>query len=237
MKRSPYYPRIVAKQPLWHFTYADQLELLGVGMGLVLEDVLATANDSRMLGYALGSWYPMIRDFVPGVTAQMEELKFGKGTRVFRFPVLEPPAPPPGLLDILPGALTRIFRYVRVIKAASGYTEGKGRLIGVVGSEIAPVEPGSEKGPRLTLTLSQQPTVQAVVIQYIKVGHDGIWIESRVGNGPWEFLTIRTKGPFTDTRPLQVPGQAEGREYRAMFWDDGETHGPWSGVARITVSP
>lgn len=52
----------------------------------------------------------------------------------------------------------------------------------------------------------------------------------------WEFLTISTRGPYLDTRPLLVPGQAEVREYRAMFWDQGIANGDWGDAAKITVS-
>ena len=43
--------------------------------------------------------------------------------------------------------------------------------------------------------------------------------------------------PYTDARPLLVPGQAEVREYRARFYDDNVPNGAWCDVARITVSP
>ena len=62
-------------------------------------------------------------------------------------------------------------------------------------------------------------------------------LRRRRGTGDWEFVAISMKSPYTDTRALLVPNQAEMREYRAMFWDNGQPNGEWCDVARITVSP
>ena len=239
MKRNFYYPNKVADQGPWHFNYADQLTIHGVAIGLALADVTASVNDSRHLGYSIASWYNAVREFGPGATGQLEVLKYGSGFTPFLLPDFVPPAPPAGLTPVLPGALFRIFRFVKMIKGAPGYTEGIGLLLGVVGSEIPPPPPGPVGGPRVSLMLSQLPEVQAVLLKFIKDGHEGVWVESRRGGAaaPWEFLTIQTQSPYTDSRPLLVPGQAEVREYRAMFWDKGQPNGDWCDVAKITVSP
>lgn len=238
MKRKFYYPNKVAEQPAWHFNYADQVLAQGEDIGLVLADLTATANDSRHVGYAIGAWLNGARDFATAATGQVEVLKYGTGVTPFDLPVFMPPAPPAGLTAVLPGALARIFRFVKMIKGAPGYTEGIGLLMGVVGSELPPPPPpGSGPTPRLTLSLSQTPALQEVVVRFFKDGHEGIWLESRRNGGVWEFMIISTKSPYSDARPLLVPGQAEVREYRAMFWDAGQPNGDWCDVAKITVSP
>lgn len=236
MKRNYYYPRKVSEQPAWHFNYADQLTALGASLGLVPADVTASVNDSRHLGYAIGAWYNTVKDFGPGCTGQVEVLKFGTGTTAFELPEFMPPTPPAGLTAVLPGALARIFRYVQVIKGMPAYTEGMGLLLGIVGSEIPAPPPGSSVPPRISLSLNQIPAQQQVLLKFFKDGHAGIWIESRRGGGNWEFVAIATQSPYTDTRPLLNPSQAEMREYRAMFWDNGAPNGDWCDVARITVS-
>ncbi len=235
--RKYYYPNKVAEQPPWHFNYADQLTELGVGMGLVLADVTASVNDSRHLGYAIGAWYSRVKEFGPGATGQLEVLKYGGGLDPFELPDFLAPVPPAGLTAVLPGALSRVFRYIRMIRGAPGFTEGKGRLLGIVGEELPPPPPGSAVPPRITLSLNQTPTMQQVLVKFFKDRHEGIWLESRRGTGPWEFIIISTQSPYTDTRPLLVPGVAEVREYRAMFWDKGQPGGEWCDVAKITVSP
>jgi len=237
VKRQYYYPRKVADQPPWHFNYAGQLTELGVGIGLALDDVTASANDSKHLGYAIGDWLKAVRDFGPAASGQVEVLRYGTGTAPFVLPEFIPLPPPTGLTAVLPGALARIFKFVKMIKGAPGYTEGIGLLLGVVGSEIPPPPPGSGTPPRISLSLNQIPSQQQVLIKFFKDGHDGVWIESRRGTGPWEFLTISTKSPHIDTRELLSPTVAEVREYRAMFWDQGQPNGDWSGVEKITVSP
>lgn len=238
MKRYYYYPTKVADQPAWHFNYADQLLALGVGIGLTLPDVTASANDSKHLGYGIGAWLNAARDFALAATGQVEVLKYGTGTSAFELPEFLPPAPPAGLTAVLPGALLRIFKFVKMIKGAPGYTEGIGLLLGVVGAEMPPPPPpGSGSPPRISLLLNQTPTMQEVLIKFFKDGHEGIWLESRRNGGAWEFLTIDTKSPTTDARPLLNPTQAEVREYRAMFWDAGRPNGDWCDVAKITVSP
>jgi hypothetical protein len=237
VKRKFYYPTKVAEQPAWHFNYADQLEALGVGMGLVLADVTASANDSRQLGYAIGAWLNTVREFGPGATGQIDVLKYGSGNVVFTLPDFLAPDPPAGMTPVLPGALSRVFRYVRTVKAVSGYTEGKGLLLGVVGEEIPPPPLGPPPAPRISLLLGQLPEQQQVLVKFFKDGHQGIWLESRRGTGPWEFLITSTQSPYMDNRPLLVPGQAEVREYRAMFWDKGVASGDWCAVQKITVSP
>jgi hypothetical protein len=237
MKRKFYYPTKVAEQPTWHFTYADQVTLLGPDIGLVAADVTATVNDSRQLGHAIGVWLASVREFGPGATGQVEVLKYGTGLTPFTLPVFTAPTPPVGLTPVLPGALARIFRYVQAIKAAPGYTEGKGLLMGIVGEEQPAPPPGTRSSPRLTLMLNQIPAQQQVLLKFFKDGHEGIWIESRRNGGAWEFLAISTKSPYTDIRALLVANQAEVREYRAMFWDAGQPNGDWCDVSKITVSP
>ena len=237
MRRDYYYPRKVAEQPAWHFNYADQLTALAPSLGLAPADVTASVNDSRHLGYAIGAWYNKVKEFGPGSTGQVEVLKFGTGITAFELPEFVPPDPPAGLTAVLPGALARIFRYVQVIKGMPAYTEGIGLLLGIVGSEVPAPPPGSAAPPRIFLSLNQIPAQQQVLLKYFKDGHTGIWIECRRGTGDWEFVAISMKSPYTDTRALLVPNQAEMREYRAMFWDNGQPNGDWCDVARITVSP
>ncbi len=42
---------------------------------------------------------------------------------------------------------------------------------------------------------------------------------------------IDTVKPYSDDRPLLVPGTAETREYRLRWWDNGD----WNPVQKLTV--
>ena len=236
MKRQEYYPTRLADQPEWHFNYADRLAEKGADLGLVAAAVTASVNDSRHLGHALGAWLTQVREFGPGATGELETLRFGTGLTPFELPVFTPPAPPAGLTPVLPGALARLFKYVQAIKAAPGYTEGIGLLLGIVGSEAPPPPPGDAAAPRITVTAVSGPDHQRGRVKFFKDGHQYIIIDSRRG-GAWEQLVMAHKSPHLDDRPLLVAGQAEVREYRARFFDNGATTSDWCDVAKITVGP
>ena len=76
-----------------------------------------------------------------------------------------------------------------------------------------------------------------VRIDFTKFTHQGVYIESRRGGGPWGMIGIDTEKPYLDERPLAVAGQPEVREYRLRYWDKGTPNGDWSPVASITVAP
>ena len=64
-----------------------------------------------------------------------------------------------------------------------------------------------------------------------------LWSSGAFWNVCWEFLATTTKSPYVDDRPLLNPAQAEVREHRARFRDQGAPNGDWCDVAKITVSP
>ena len=74
-------------------------------------------------------------------------------------------------------------------------------------------------------------------LTFFKYSHMGVHIESRRGNGLWEFLSVDTETPYLDERPLLGAGQPEVREYRMRFWDKGTPNGDWTDVSSVTVSP
>ncbi len=64
-----------------------------------------------------------------------------------------------------------------------------------------------------------------------------MYIESKRGSGPWEFIGIDTESPFLDECPLLAAGQPKVREYRLRNWDKGTPNGDWSDMAKMTVAP
>jgi hypothetical protein len=233
MKRQDYYPKRVADHPAWHLNYADRLHDKGAEIGLSAADVAASVNDSRFLGYALGGWKTAVSEFGPAATSELETLKNGTGGTAFTLPVFSPPALPAGLTPVLPGALARIFRFVQAIKAAPGYTEGLGLLLGIVGAE----DSAEHDMPEFALGVEQGVGCQCVKIRFKKYGHYAVAIYSQRGTGEWEFLAITANSPYEDKRPLLVPGQPEVRAYKMRHWDAGAESGSWTDVASVTVAP
>lgn len=237
MLRAYYFPRIVSEQTRWLYNYAEQLRDLGVRIGLQQEEVESSINDALHLAYSMGSCAHAVHQFSRSYFAALNDLKFGKRNGLFALPVFHPPSLPEGMGPVKPGALSRIFKFVKMIKAAPGYKLEVGLLLGVVGSEVTAGHIRSEGAPSLFLSLSDAAKFQQVSIKFLKEGHYGVVIECRRGDGSWESLGIHTKSPCIDARELLVPGQAEVREYRARFWDDGSPVGEWSPIPRIAVSP
>jgi hypothetical protein len=91
--------------------------------------------------------------------------------------------------------------------------------------------------PKFLANIIQGMGQQAVSFTFYKYGHQGVFLESKRGNGAWEFLAIDIESPYVDERPLLVAGQPEVREYRMRFWDKGTPNGDWTDVVKVTVSP
>ena len=141
-------------------------------------------------------------------------------------------------IDDLNELIRMIFMFVKMIKGAPGYTEGIGLLLGVVGEELPmPPPPGEAPSPELTVKIIAGTLNQYVNVKYYKRSHEYVVIECRRGTGDWEQIAQSKKSPFIDNRNLLVAGQAEVREYRARFWDNGAPTSDWCDIARITVGP
>lgn len=147
-----------------------------------------------------------------------------------------PPTLPVGITSVLPGALDRTFLLVKEIKAKKTYTLAMGLDMGIVGEEM-PTPPGTVAPPRITLSLIQTPTMQQVLVKFSRIVTKASGWRAAAARVPGRPSQSSPPEPYTDTRELLVPGQAEVREYRAMFWDEGEASGDWCDVAKITVSP
>jgi len=52
----------------------------------------------------------------------------------------------------------------------------------------------------------------------------------------WTYLAIDTRSPYSDHRPLQVPGQPEKRRYRVCYWDETLSY-VWSPVLQVVFGP
>lgn len=240
MKKNQYYPRRAAQRPEWHNNFAAKLLIHGQTLQLTAAEINNAVADNLTLGYGLGDWKTNLYDAGPAGTAALGDLESGTGGAPFVFPTYSAPTPPTlpvGAGPVLPGALDRTFLLVQELKAKKTYTLPIGLDLGIVGSEAPPPPPGEAPPPRIKVTVIQGEGHQNGQIKFFKDGHTGVWVETRRGNGAWEFLTTSDKSPIIDDRPLLVAGQAEVREYRARFWDQGKPNGAWCDVAKITVGP
>jgi hypothetical protein len=238
MKRQPYFPRTVDARPEWFGNYATQLPIQNAVLALPAPGATASVADARFLEYATGPWVTAVREFGPGCTSALEDLFFGTGTDPFVPPGFMVPALPPGpppVVPVAPGALTRIFAYVQMIKAAPAYTESIGLLLGIVGSAEPAV---SNPVPTFSLKAEQGGAgFQVVRITFKKYGHSGVAIYGRRGGGAWELLGIDMTTPYLDERPLLVAATPEIRDYRLRFYDESAPVGDYTDVASTLVGP
>ena len=84
--------------------------------------------------------------------------------------------------------------------------------------------------PEFTASVEQGATGSQVRLDFMKHGHDGIWIENRINGGEWKFLSVSTIKPYLDVSLLATGNNHEAREYRMRWWDKSVAHGEWSGV-------
>ncbi|MDZ4405852.1 hypothetical protein [Prosthecobacter sp.] len=241
MKRQPYYPKALGEQSEWHTNFATKLPVHATALALAPAQVDAGVADNLILAYGLGDWIVSARESPTSWTSALEFLSNGSGSTNFAFPTLVVPPPPElpvGITGVKPGALQRTFKLVQVIKGLPGYTETIGLDMGIVGSEAPPPPPpGDVPPPRITVKAVPGDTQENAQIKFFKDGHEYVALESRRGSGGWEPLVQCNQSPYLDERPLLVPGQAEVREYRARFWDNGQPNGAWCDVAKVTLGP
>ncbi|MBE7493359.1 MAG: hypothetical protein HS117_00280 [Verrucomicrobiaceae bacterium] len=234
MKRQDYFPNRLGDQPEWLTNFADKITGYTAVLNLDPDEVAARVADARWCAHTIGAWRTNAQEFAGTITPTVEMVCSGSGAAPVVLPGFTAPALPAGVVAQLPGALDRVFRFVKTIKNAPGFNDIIGNDLGVLGSEVPPPPPGGA-APRIKLILEQGAANQIVRLTFVKDGHQGLHIESRINGGAWVFLAIDTESPYLDDRALQVPGTPEVREYRARFWDKGSPNGDWCDVAKVTV--
>ncbi|MBI5685746.1 MAG: hypothetical protein HZC54_11765 [Verrucomicrobia bacterium] len=243
MRHQRYYPAPVGDQIVWLTNFMTKLPGHETALGLTGAYVDACVASCAFLIYVLKDWLPAVRTFNLAATSATETLAHGEGPSALTLPAFAAPALPDGVVAVPPGVLTpRLFDLVAQIKKMPGYTETIGLDLGIIGQEAGVGGDGGAGAPyvpvpKFKVTVKSTVAGPQVVLEFIKHGHTGVYIESRVGNGPWEFLGTDTNSPYTDARPLQVAGQPEVRQYRMCFWDKSEPTNDWSDIASVTVGP
>ncbi len=243
MKRQPYFPRTTGLRPEWFHNYATELPAANDTLDMPPTEVAATVADARFCEYATGAWLTAVREFGPAATSSVESLLNDPGASPHVLSIFTPPPLPqgdptatlpiPATVPVPPGALQRIFTFVKAIKARPGYTEAIGLQLGLVGEEDTTTNPL----PTFSLKAERGGGCECVKIIFKKYGRQGVVIYGRRGGGDWELLAIDLASPYMDERPLLNAGQPELREYRLQFYDDAAPVGDFTGILGITVNP
>ncbi len=233
MIRQAYYPSRIADQTPWLENFGAKLPGYVATLGLAQNVVDANLAGCRFLIYVLSQYLATVRAFGPATTESVDLVMTGSGPNAVVLPVFTAPVLPDGVAPVPPGVLTRLFDLIGDLKRATNYTDVIGKDLGVV----APEDATQHAAPGMKLKIEQGAACQCVRLSFFKYGHMGVYIESKRGGGPVEFLTVDTESPYVDDRALLVAGEPETRSYRMRFWDKGTPNGEWTDWTDINVGP
>jgi hypothetical protein len=134
MTRNSYYPARIGDQALWLSNLRNKIANYQAALGYTAGDITTLQADADYCIYLLGTWLPAVRRFGESATAYLEQILNGSGTMA-TLPTFALPAAPPPPAAVMPGALRRIFVFIKNLKTRSGYSEAIGEDLGIIGSE------------------------------------------------------------------------------------------------------
>jgi hypothetical protein len=227
MPANHYYPRRLLERGPWHTNFAAQAAENGTTYGLSPADVAQIQLDAENVR-AVVAWSEAVDGFAQAVTAYRDALFLGNRN----VPAPIPPVAPPGIapaVGSMNGIVERTRRFIRVIKAAPGYTRAVGESYGVVPPERA--RPGT---PRVSAEALSGTRVR---LRLFKAGYSFFAIDSRRGSGGWEQVGYSSRAVYLDDRAPLVAGQPEQREYRVQGIVGNTRTGDLSDVASVVTVP
>jgi hypothetical protein len=233
MRRNNFYPPGQPAQIVWLTTFANEIKVIGPGIGLSQEQIDAAVADCLWLIYLLQAWLPSTRVWSVTGTNTLAEAQTGDGSSLMVLPVYVAPALPDGAVAVNTGALNRIFALVQDIKNGGKCSDKDQATLGIVGSQ--------QPGPDWT-TLQPVFTVSIVGGQvYIKWNWGGysaflnaceFQVDRNDGKG-FVLLTVDTTPGYTDTQPF--PAAHTVWTYRAIYQVGDARVGVWSQPVSIAV--
>jgi hypothetical protein len=233
MKKGNYYPAAQNDQIVWLTNHANQIQVLGPGLGLTPDQIKAIVADCLWLVYLLQAWLPATRIWSQTGTNTLAEAQTGDGTKLMVLPVYVVPALPTGAAPVNTGALTRIFAQVQAIKNSGKCSDKDAATLGIVGSE-QPAPDWTTLQPVFTVSI----VGGQVVIKWNFGGYaaflDAIEfsVDRNDGKGP-VLLTIDTTPGYTDTQPF--PAAKTVWTYRAIYKVNDARVGIWSQPVSVAV--
>ena len=231
MATNSYFPRAEDAQIIWLSHYALKLPIRGPTCSISSDEITSTLQDITYWTWILQYWHPALQRDAKDATAHKQLIVSGIGNSSgtishplsSQFPN-SPPMPEPGVQK-------RLFNQIARIKTSLNYNDVIGHDLGIIGSSNT-VE---HLIPEPTVSVELGKTGSRVRIDFKKHGHDGIWIESRINGGNWEFLAVDTVKPYYDERPLATGNSHETRQCRLRWWDKSVAHGEWSAVQQVVI--
>ena len=232
--RNSYFPARIGRQVLWLKNYRTKIGNYQTPGGYSAPEIAATQLDADNCVFYLEYWQPGVQQFAEGATGQVHLVLYGAGTTAAAVPVytLNPPTgtPAPGQVvpptAVLPGALKRIFAFIKNLKTRAFYTEAAGDDLGIIGDDGGVVDRDTAK-PAIKATRRGDE----VRIVWTKGDFDGVEIWVDRGEGAFAKLAVDMKPDYFDTEPL--PATAKTWRYKARYILDDAPVGAFSDVVEF----
>ncbi len=227
MAKTDYFPRRIGDQRNWLETYRTQIVTTGPILGMAVTEVTANTDAADAIIATIDATIAAENTY----KQKVEDKNLSVSTN---------------FNGIIRAAVKRL-------KTSTGYTEGLGAVLGVVGSD------GSFDPDTFVPTVKAKVFPGEVKLTFVKGGADGVKIYVRnvsattglpmpaPGNptGPettpassedFEMIAIDLHSPYVDNRPLAVAGRPEVREYYVRGILHDQVIGQNSDFVRVTVS-
>lgn len=233
VKHNNYYPQRQGDQVVWLANFSGKLAGYATALGLTTAQVSAAVADCGWLEYVLELWLPAVRAFDKAGTEASAAAQTGKGSGVMSLPTFTAPALPAAVTPVAPGALSRLFALVQVIKSSGKCTEAIGADLGLIGSQATPPDLSGVE-PVIGATVSGN----GVAVRWGWQGQSA-WLSScelQVDRGDGKgfgLLAVDTTPNYVDTQPF--PTAKAVWTYRAIYRGDDMQVGHWSQPVSVAV--
>jgi hypothetical protein len=222
-----YFPFRIGDQIIWLRNFRNKLGNYQAVLDYETAELTTIIADCDRSIYLLDTVNGAVQSFGTAITSHLKLVLNGPAMPdPVAIPTFALPATPAAPANVPPGALKRVFAFIKNLKTRAGYTDDIGEDLQIVGTEAV-------DDPNEVPTASAEARSGEVVLKFSKNGHLGVYLESQIGaETEWSYLAIDTTSPYNDTRPLKVAGQPEKRRYRLCFWD-GDPTKVWTDVIEV----
>ena len=232
-----YFPLRAGDQIQWLKNWRQKIGNYQSGGGYTVTEITATVADADYALQLIETWNPYTQHFAEGATAHTKLILYGPiATPVVALPLFTgnppgtTPPPPAGTLPwpaaVPPGALKRIFAFVKNMKTRAFYTEAVGQDLQVIGGVSAHENRDTVK-PEITAARRGDE----VRIGWRKGAFDGVEIWVDRGSGTFVKLAVDMTPDYFDTEPL--PATAQTWKYKARYLLDDAPVGQFSHVVEF----
>ena len=232
-EHNDYFPLRVGDQIPWLKNWRNRIGTYQTVGGYASGDITGTVGDADFIVQLIESWTPAIRSFSEAATAYQKLILFGPVATVVVAvpvftgnPVVAPPPAPSWPSTVPPGALKRIFAFVKNMKTRAFYTEAVGQDLQVIGGVSAHENRDTVK-PEITAARRGDE----VRIGWRKGAFDGVEIWVDRGSGTFVKLAVDMTPDYFDTEPL--PATAQTWKYKARYLLDDAPVGQFSHVVEF----